>query len=186
MRRAVYTTSSAVTGCPSDQTALSSICTRKFRSSSAVTESASIPSKFISLSSSMRGRNIRPVAYLFISIPSIRRGFRVFRVLVTPIFTIFSPAAPPGACPVWDCPAVPLPGWDPSFPPALPPASDRAITVARANDTHLLAIVFLFFILFPPENIPHSKHTIHSKLVWFYLYHHSCEKSIAAIYLYLF
>ena len=89
-RSAVYTTSSAVIFSPSDQDAFSSICTIKFLLSSVVTESAISPSNSRFEFNSTSGRNIRLVAYLLVSPPSIKSGFNVPSVLVTPIFTISS------------------------------------------------------------------------------------------------
>ena len=86
----VYTTSSAVIFSPSDQDAFSSICTIKFLLSSVVTESAISPSNSRFEFNSTSGRNIRLVAYLLVSPPSIKSGFNVPSVLVTPIFTISS------------------------------------------------------------------------------------------------
>ena len=89
-RSAVYTTSSAVIFSPSDQVAFSSICTIKFLLSSVVTESAISPSNSSLEFNSTSGRNIRLVAYLLVSPPSIKSGFNVPSVSVTPMFTISS------------------------------------------------------------------------------------------------
>ena len=54
-----------------------------------------------SLSSSIRGRNIRSVAYLLSSVWSLAKGFTPPRLSVTPILIIFSPsAATAGPAPV--------------------------------------------------------------------------------------
>ena len=64
-------------------------------------ESASIGWKFKSLSSSIRGRNIRSSAYLLSSVWSLAKGFTPPRLSVTPILMIFSPsAATAGPAPV--------------------------------------------------------------------------------------
>ena len=102
---------------------------------------------------------MRPVAYLFISTPSISRGFSVLRELVTPILTIF----PLSEAAAWVCPNPVWPvsvwpdGWLPPLPPH--PAADRTMTADKTRARHLPAILpavpfvcFISLLLKSPEH----------------------------------
>ena len=142
-RSAVYTTSSAVIFSPSDQDAFSSICTIKFLLSSVVTESAISPSNSRFEFNSTSGRNIRLVAYLLVSPPSIKSGFNVPSVLVTPIFTISSETSAVSVAAAFSpC------GWLPVLPPEVP--HPTAVTPIAAASTsadrtffHLLSFLII-------------------------------------------